>query len=196
MSYPVTGFLARFFHHPSPTALLWLKILSVIIGTFILEDVATVLTAIATQTGTIPLLLALSALYAGVIAGDLGLYGLGRAGAQWPFLRRFLTLPRQERTEVWFRQNLVRLVAISRFVPGARLPLYTALGFFRAPFLIFTLTVICATFVWTSLLFLLSLHIGKWLLAHQGNWRWAGLAGFIICIVFIGRCIARFQRMS
>lgn len=175
---------------------LWLKVLSIIVGTFILEDVATVLAAIATQAHQISVLAALGALYLGVIVGDLGLYALGLGGAYWPFLKRFLTLPSQKQTEHWFSRNIVKVVAISRFIPGARLPLYTACGFFKAPFLPFALTAIVATLVWTTLLFLLSLRIGGWLLAHQSGWRWAGIGGFILCIVLIGRFIARIQRVS
>lgn len=175
---------------------LWLKALSIIIGTFILEDVATILAAIAAQMHQIPFSLALSALYIGVAVGDLGLYLLGHLGAQYPFFKRFLTLPKQQRTQGWFQQNTIKIVLISRFVPGARLPLYTACGFFNAPFIKFTLTAIGATLIWTSLLFLLSLHVGHWLLAHTKGWRWIGICGFIICIFIIGRLIARLQRIS
>lgn len=175
---------------------LWLKALSIIVGTFILEDVATVLSAIATQAHQINLFAALCALYVGVVLGDLGLYLLGLGGAHWPFLKRFLTLPSEKQAQRWFSRNIIKVVAISRFVPGARLPLYTACGFFKAPFLSFALTAIVATLVWTSLLFLLSLRIGGWLLAHQGGWRWAGIIGFVLCIVLMGRFIAHIQRVS
>ncbi|QDH15892.1 hypothetical protein E3E11_00485 [Oecophyllibacter saccharovorans] len=174
----------------------WLKAAIVIAGTFILEDVATVLSAIAVQAHQISLPLALGSLYAGVAIGDMGLYGLGYAGWHWPALRRFLTLPGQDRTREWFLSHTIRIVAISRFVPGARLPLYTACGYFRVPFWKFALTAICATLVWTSLLFALSLKVGHWLLLHQAGWRWAGIIGFVLCIFVIGRLIAHFQRMS
>jgi len=174
----------------------WLKAASIIIGTFILEDVATVLSGVAVQAGHISIGLALGALYFGVAIGDMGLYALGAAGARWPLLRRFITLPKRERTQDWFSRNTVRIVAISRFVPGARLPLYTACGFFRAPFGRFALTAILATLAWTTMLFMLARRIGGWLLAHQSGWRWAGLAGFVLCIILMGRLIARIQTVS
>lgn len=174
----------------------WLKAVSIILGTFILEDVATILAALAAQSQQLPYSIALIALYFGVAAGDIGLYALGWLGAQYPFFKRFLTLPKQQRTQGWFQQNTIKIVLISRFVPGARLPLYTACGFFKAPFLHFTLTAIGATLIWTTMLFLLSLHIGAWLLSHAQTWRWVGICGFIVCIIAIGRLIARFQRIS
>ncbi len=174
----------------------WLKAFTVILGTFILEDVATVLAAIAAKGNQLSIPLALGSLYAGVALGDMGLYALGLAGSRWTFLRRFLTLPSEEQAQRWFSRNIIGVVAISRFVPGSRLPLYTACGFFRAPFLAFALTAIGATLVWTSLLFLLALHIGGWLLAHQGGWRWAGIIGFILCIFLMGRFISHLQRRN
>lgn len=174
----------------------WLKASSVILGTFILEDVATVLAAIAAKGNQISVPVALFSLYVGVALGDMGLYALGLAGSRWTFLRRFLTLPSEEQAQRWFSRNIIGVVAISRFVPGSRLPLYTACGFFRAPFLAFALTAIGATLVWTSLLFLLALHIGGWLLAHQGGWRWVGIGGFILCIFLMGRFISHLQRRN
>ncbi|MCT6838001.1 MULTISPECIES: DedA family protein [Bombella] len=175
---------------------LWLKAFSIILGTFILEDVATVLAATAAKNGNISSIAALLSLYVGVVVGDVGLYGLGLAGSHWQFLRRFLTLPSEEQARKWFSRNIIAVVAIARFVPGVRLPLYTACGFFRAPFCAFALTAIAATLVWTSLLFLLSLHISGWLLAHKTGWRWAGIVGFVLCIFMMGRFIGHLQRRS
>ncbi|NVN41707.1 hypothetical protein HUK82_14220, partial [Ameyamaea chiangmaiensis] len=66
----------------------WLQALAIVIGTFILEDAATVLTGMAVQAGSVALATALPALYAGIILGDIGLYGLGAAAARWPAARR------------------------------------------------------------------------------------------------------------
>ncbi|WP_181441969.1 DedA family protein [Swingsia samuiensis] len=175
---------------------MWLKSAIIIISTFILEDVATVLSAIAAHSGYISFFVALCSLWAGIALGDIGLYGLGNAAARWPYLQRFITLPKRKRTEGWFANHIIRIVVISRFIPGARLPLYTACGFFKAPFLTFALSVIFATSIWTTFLFFLSSHIGGWILGHMGEWRWLGLAGLIFCIIAVGRLIARHQTMS
>ena len=58
-----------------------LQVLSVIGATFILEDAATVVTAMQVQAGSISLEIGLGSLYAGIILGDLGLYGMGRLAA-------------------------------------------------------------------------------------------------------------------
>ncbi|WP_029604553.1 DedA family protein [Kozakia baliensis] len=174
----------------------WAKGLGIIIGTFILEDATTILAAMAADQGKIDIPLALIALYIGVAVGDLGLYGLGALGGKWPPAQRWLTLPKHDRGRAWFARNVVRTVIISRFIPGARLPLYTACGFFRAPFGRFALSAVGATLIWTSLLFGVSMHIGNWMSAHLASWRWLGIAGFIFTMLFVGRLIARLQTFS
>ncbi|BAT19617.1 MULTISPECIES: DedA family protein [Asaia] len=174
----------------------WSKGLAVIIGTFILEDATTMIAAMAVDDGRLSVALALVSLYIGVAVGDLGLYGLGAVGAKWPPARRWLTMPRHDKGRSWFHRNVVRTVVISRFIPGARLPLYTACGFFRAPFGAFAASAVVATLIWTSLLFSVSLHVGGWMSVHMASWRWFGIAGFILTILFVGRLIARFQTFS
>ena len=54
---------------------------AIILGTFILEDAATVVAGMQVQDGKLIWPLALVALYTGVIAGDMGLYGLGKVSS-------------------------------------------------------------------------------------------------------------------
>ncbi|RBM05743.1 DedA family protein [Novacetimonas cocois] len=170
--------------------------LAIIVGTFILEDAATIITAMQVQTGHVHLPVALVALYIGIVVGDIGLYGLGYLAACWPPARRWVTLPNVEHEGHWFDRNVFRIVFISRFIPGARLPLYTACGFFRARLGLFCIAAILATLIWTTLLFAVSLRVGQFLISHLGTWKWLGLAGFILTIFLISRTIARLQGPS
>jgi membrane protein DedA with SNARE-associated domain len=66
----------------------WFQAAAIIVGTFILEDAATVVAAMQVDDHALPLWLALAALYAGIVLGDLGLYGLGRSsGHIWGGVR-------------------------------------------------------------------------------------------------------------
>src|SRR5580704_150536 len=56
----------------------WLLVLAIIVGTFIHEDIATVATGILVADGVTSVGVALPALYIGIVAGDVGLYGIGR----------------------------------------------------------------------------------------------------------------------
>ncbi|OIQ63151.1 SNARE associated golgi protein [mine drainage metagenome] len=163
---------------------------AIIIGTFILEDGATVAAAMQVESGTLPMWLALISLYTGIVLGDLGLYGLGRLSAHIPWIARFLPPHRQETIKAWISGRIIRVVMVSRFLPGLRLPTYTTCGFVGADLKRFALAAVAATAVWTSLLFATSLRLGQFLMDHLGVWRWAGAAGFVVFVILGGRAAA------
>jgi membrane protein DedA with SNARE-associated domain len=152
-----------------------------------LEDAATLLAAMQVAAGSVSLPLALGALYAGIVLGDLGLYGLGALSAQHPWARRLVPKRRQDIGHDWVSHRVIPLVLVSRFVPGLRLPTYTTLGFLRAPILQFAAAAIGATLVWTSGLFYISLRLGVLMMRYLGVWRWAGLAVFCLLLIVVGR---------
>ena len=55
----------------------------------------------------------------------------------------------------------------------------------------FVLAAVVATLIWTSLLFLVSLKVGRLLTDHLGVWRLLGAVGFAIVVVVAGRVLAR-----
>ncbi len=183
----ITNLLHQAGHDPA------LQAAAIVVGTFILEDAATILAASEVQAGSVSLGLALSALYLGIVLGDLGLYGLGRLAAGFRWARRWAPKPGAGQRRSWITANVFKTVFISRFLPGARLPTYTLCGFLGASFPRFALAAIVATLIWTSLLFTVSLRVGAFLMAHLGAWRWAGIACFVATIVVVGRFAARMQ---
>ena len=164
-----------------------LQAVVIILGTFILEDAATLLAAMQVASGAISLPLALGALYAGIILGDLGLYGLGRLSAVNAWARRLVPQRRRDLGYEWVSQRVLPLVLVSRFVPGLRLPTYTTLGFLHAPLGKFAASAILATLLWTTGLFCVSLKLGGLMMRYLGVWRWAGLGVFLIVIIIVGR---------
>ena len=190
ISLSVSGLLKAAGAHPL------YQVAAIILGTFILEDAATVLAALQVQAGAIHPVLAMGALYAGIVLGDLGLYGLGRLAASWPRINRLVSADRHARGRRWISTRVFRVVFVSRFIPGARLPTYTTCGFLRASFTRFALAAVIATSIWTTLLFLVSLRVGRLLMEHFGAWRWAGAVGFAVVIVVTGRVVAHFQDES
>jgi membrane protein DedA with SNARE-associated domain len=164
-----------------------LQAATIVAGTFILEDAATLLAAMQVAAGSVSLPLALGALYAGIVLGDLGLYGLGALSARHPWARRLVPKRRQDIGHDWVSHRVIPLVLVSRFVPGLRLPTYTTLGFLRAPILQFAAAAIGATLVWTSGLFYISLRLGVLMMRYLGVWRWAGLAVFCVLLIVVGR---------
>lgn len=171
----------------------WWQALAIILGTFLLEDAATVMAAMQAQSGAIDIKLALGALYAGIVLGDLGLYGLGALSARVPFVARWVTPGRMRQGRSWLDGRVFRVVFISRFIPGARLPTYTACGFLHADLGRFALAAVVATLIWTSMLFGVSMKVGAILMDNLGVWRWAGAAGFAALVILAGRTAARMQ---
>jgi membrane protein DedA with SNARE-associated domain len=168
-----------------------LQAATIVIGTFILEDAATLLAAMQVATGALSLPLALCSLYAGIVLGDLGLYGLGGLSASHPWAARLVPKRRRDIGRDWVSQRVISLVLVSRFVPGLRLPTYTTLGFLHAPLARFAAAAIGATLLWTSGLFYVSLRLGTLMMHYLGVWRWAGLGVFLLALVMVGRFATR-----
>ena len=170
-----------------------LQAVIIILATFVLEDAATVLAAMQAQSGSISVPLALASLYAGIVLGDLGLYGLGRFAGSVPLVSRLVPPTKMRQGRAWLDGRVFQVVFISRFIPGARLPTYTACGFLNADWQRFALAAAVATLIWTSLLFGVSLQVGALLMHYLGAWRWAGAAGFALVVILLGRTAARMQ---
>jgi membrane protein DedA with SNARE-associated domain len=164
--------------------------LAIVLGTFVLEDAATVLAAMQAQQGDISIAVALGSLFIGIVLGDLGLYGLGVLGRRVPRIERLLPPRRQAAIQAWIGRRVFQVVFVSRFIPGLRLPTYTTCGFVGADLRSFLLAAVVATLIWTSLLFGVSMRIGAFLIDHLGAWRWAGTAGFVVFVILAGRFAA------
>lgn len=170
-----------------------LQMAVIILGTFVLEDAATVMAAMQAASGAVPIPAAVAALYAGIVLGDLGLYGLGMLSSRVSWIARLVPQARMRQGRDWLDGRVFRVVFISRFIPGMRLPTYTACGFLRADIGRFALAAIVATLVWTSLLFGISLKLGAVLMNYLGVWRWAGAAALVLVIFLAGRTVVRLQ---
>jgi membrane protein DedA with SNARE-associated domain len=164
-----------------------LQSIAVILATFILEDAATVVAAMEAAQGTISIGVALGSLFVGIVLGDLGLYGLGRISTYIPWVARRLPPHRTEAINAWLQGRVFKVVFVSRFLPGLRLPTYTTCGFLGADLRQFTLAAVVATTCWTSMLFGVSLRVGNLLMEHFGAWRWLGAAGFVLFVIIAGR---------
>lgn len=181
----VSAVLAFALHHPG------LEAFAIIFATFILEDAATILAGMEAAAGSLSIPLALGSLYIGIVLGDLGLYGLGWLAAHAPWVRRLLPPRRTDAVEAWLRGRVFRVVLVSRFLPGVRLPTYTTCGYLGASLRQFTLATMTATLIWTSGLFAVSTQVGQVLMDHFGIWRWAGALGLIVVLVLINTVVRR-----
>jgi membrane protein DedA with SNARE-associated domain len=129
-------------------------------ATFIAEDVATITAGVLVGSiGTDPHL-ALVAVILGTAIGDLALYGAGRWGSSTAFGARLRDREDVDRVLSAFAQRMLGLLLVARFVPGMRLPVFTASGVASAPFRLVTTVVLLSTPVWTTLLFEIARRAG------------------------------------
>ncbi|HEX3754273.1 MAG TPA: VTT domain-containing protein [Rhizomicrobium sp.] len=149
---------------------------AIVFATFIHEDLATIATGIAVAEGVTTAEIALPALYAGIVLGDFGLYGLGRLIALNRFSTRALNRGSMLAFKGWLDRRMMMGVFIVRFLPGLRLSAYTSYGFFAMPFWRFALAVLAAASIWTVGLFYLSYTFGAMTAAWLGLWRWPAMA--------------------
>jgi membrane protein DedA with SNARE-associated domain len=181
IGFSVSQLLNLALHHPA------LQAGTIILATFILEDAATMLAAVQAAAGLVSIPLALGSLYMGIVLGDAGLYGLGWLATLVPWVYRALPPQRTAVVRAWLGGRVFKVVVISRFLPGVRLPTYTTCGYLGVSFRKFIFASMAATTVWTSGLFVVSMKIGDVLMAHFGVWRWAGIAGMVIFMIVAGR---------
>jgi membrane protein DedA with SNARE-associated domain len=127
--------------------------LALFLATFVLEDAATIVAGILTATAGADWTIALPALISGTITGDLALYAAGRWGGDTTLGRRLGSRTDVMRAERWIGDRALSLVFVARFLPGSRLPVFTASGMVGAPFGAVAAIVAVTTPIWTGGLF-------------------------------------------
>ena len=141
---PVTGFA------------LFVTLLLIVAATFVSEDLTCIGTGLLIARGSLPWTAGVGACLAGIVVGDLLLYGGGRViGRPVTRVAPFRWLIRHEELERacrWFTERGAALLLGGRFVPGTRLPTYVAAGVVRMPLLPFTFWILVAAALWTPLL--------------------------------------------
>lgn len=168
--------------------------LFIFLFTFVLEDVATASAALLSSYGHVMPEAAYISLLAGIILGDLGLYGLGYGASRFKWAKTILEKKKVAMVNNWLDKREVIAVLAARFVPGARLPTYTAMGFFRLSFMKFTLTVFLASVLWTSLLFVAIFAVGEVFVDQLDAWRWPVAGLMIVLVISVPRIIESVMR--
>lgn len=163
----------------------WALGVAILLATFVLEDAATAGAALLAADGIVPVSIAVMALFVGITLGDLGLYGLGWLGARNAGVRHMLQHRIAQDMSNWMHQRVITMVFSVRFIPGARLPSYTASGLFGLPFWRFAIATTLAASLWTSVVFTLIYAFGTVYHDRLGPWRWAIAAGAILVLILL-----------
>ena len=150
----------------------WTIALAIIAATFILEDATTVAAALLAASEVVAPTVALGALFTGIFVGDLGLYGLGAAARNRAWARRLIGERHMVKGRTWLKRHFVTAVVGARFLPGFRMPAYTASGFLGLPFWKFAAITALAGLVWTTVIFSLVYYFGAMFVDTLKAWRW------------------------
>ncbi|HXU08708.1 MAG TPA: VTT domain-containing protein, partial [Blastocatellia bacterium] len=133
-------------------------------STLVSEDLTCIGAGVMVAQGRIDFVAAALACFVGIFVGDvllflagryLGRPALGRAPLKW-----FVRGDDVERSSAWFNRRGIVVIAISRFIPGMRLPTYFAAGLLNTKLLRFSIYFLLAAIVWTPLLVGLSSVLG------------------------------------
>lgn len=171
-------------------------LLLIVLATFITEDLTTISVGVMVAQGRIGFLFGTIACFLGIFVGDILLYLVGRylgrpAVARAP-LKWFLSQAAVEKSSAWFVRQGAKVIFISRFVPGARLPTYFAAGLLHTRFWWFTFYFFVACAIWTPLLMGLSAWLGKEFLQRL----YFGQAHFLLIALLVGLVLSLLIKLA
>ena len=133
-----------------------LALFLIALATLVSEDLTCIGTGLMVASGRIGFWPGTFACLIGIFLGDVLLYAagrfLGRGAVRRAPLRWVISPESIRRASAWFRSRGARVVFLSRFIPGLRLPSYFAAGVLRTRFLTFALYFFLAAAVWSPLL--------------------------------------------
>lgn len=132
----------------------------VAVAPFIQEDTAIISAAAASAAGAGSTQTLFITLIIGLSVSDLWKYWLGRAGHTYEWGRKFAQKPGVATAREKVVNRLGLSLVTARFVPGTRIPLYIACGFFKAPFWKVALFVIFSAILYAGLAFALFHWLG------------------------------------
>jgi membrane protein DedA with SNARE-associated domain len=160
---PHNSFIRNLIINNSSTPLLIFALLA--LATLITEDLTCVWAGAMIAEGRISFLAGTLACLVGIFGGDLLLFLAGRvlgrpALARAP-LKWFVNEVAVERGSAWFKRRGMAAIAISRFMPGTRLPTYVAAGLLDTNIWKFSLYFLIAATIWTPLLVAGSMLVGR-----------------------------------
>jgi membrane protein DedA with SNARE-associated domain len=122
------------------------------LATLISEDLTCLATGMLVAQGQIGILEGTLACVAGIFIGDMGLFVTGRFAGGRPFVHRWLPEDKLATAARWLTEHGLKVVLLSRFTPGLRLPTYVAAGVARSHIWAFAGYFLLSSLLWTPLL--------------------------------------------
>jgi membrane protein DedA with SNARE-associated domain len=142
------------------------------------ENIAIVAAAYLIVEHEAPVLPVAFAVFAGIVAGDWLVYGIGALARQFPLFRRWVGGDTAARSRRWMGDHLVTLVIAARLFPGPGVlfPTFAAFGGLGLPFWRFARASAVTAALYTPLVLLLVITYGVAVATRIGWAAWAVLA--------------------
>ncbi|QUJ69512.1 VTT domain-containing protein (plasmid) [Photobacterium sp. GJ3] len=160
----------------------------IIVLSYLLEDVAITTAALLSGSGSIPVSLALLAVFIGIASGDLMLFLLGRYARRWDGLRRKLL---RHHAMHWIQHRLESRpflnIFLLRYTPGLRTIGFTLCGYLSVRPVIFCSAVLVATALWTAVIFTLFYHLSQLSMFQNSPLKWLLLPVVFVLFFFVNR---------
>jgi membrane protein DedA with SNARE-associated domain len=148
------------------------KITSLLVLPFAHEDLAIILGGYIIVNDLMPVSVVGLSIYAGMVASDFALYGIGAAARHVPWLSRYAVDDRVLRVGDTLKRNVFGLVALCRVVPGVVFVAFVACGWSRVSLARFTAASLIISALYLPLMLYLVIVFGDALDEHVGLWAW------------------------
>jgi membrane protein DedA with SNARE-associated domain len=174
----------------------WLAQFLVLFLPFAHEDLAIVAGAYLVVNEIMPVVPVALCVYAGIVASDVALYGIGAGARQLPWLRRIAVDTRIGDFTGLLERDLFGLVALGRAVPGVAFVAFVACGWMRVPLTRFAVASLSISALYLPLMLCLMVFFGGALDDQIGSWTWPVLLGIVIAMELVRRRVFGFQEAA
>ncbi|MFL6798421.1 MAG: hypothetical protein ACJ8F3_13505 [Xanthobacteraceae bacterium] len=173
---------------------LWLaQFFSLVVLPFAHEDLAITLGAYFLVNKLMPSALVVLGIYAGMVASDFLLYGIGAAARYSPWLSRLTVNDGVRAFGEHLKRNLFGVVALCRVVPGVVFVAFIACGWTRVSLAHFALASFLVSALYLPLMLCIVVFFGAALDGHVGLWAWPVLLGMLAAIGFVRHRVFSFR---
>ena len=161
------------------------------IAVIFLEDTAIIAAAVLSAGGEISVFMALLSLFGGILVGEIICYYIGYLARDHKWLRNIMQRQGMSNALRWLEKNLILAVLAARYVPGMRVAIYGAMGYYSVSIRTILLTSLAVMFVWAGGLFFIVRKFGMQYWEDLGPAHWVVVVAFAAMLAGIYYTIQR-----
>ncbi|MGI9461352.1 MAG: DedA family protein [Alphaproteobacteria bacterium] len=149
------------------------------------EDATIITAAILAVGGNISTPMALTAIFLGIIIGETTCYMLGRFAHRNQWAKKIMAKEGMYEVIKWLQHHLILAILAARYVPGMRVAIYGAMGFYKFDIKQVILLSLTMVFIWASILFYIVHELGSQYWHNLAGSRWLIIIGFFVILMAI-----------